>query len=148
MPLTPIYYFGPSQSPTWSISDDLPEGMKFNNGVISGAPQHPLNETEYTITVTGEMAPVELFVVIHVLGDWPQNATVVNETIEQPEPESPNEPELNFVIPLIFLLLLFVAALVGGNIFLAAIADEDEEEEDSENEEVSEDKEDSEDSEA
>ena len=136
MPLTPIYYFGPSQSPTWSISDDLPEGMKFNNGVISGTPQHPLNETQYTITVTGEMAPVELFVVIHVLGDWPQNATVVNETIDQPEPESPNEPELNFVIPLIFLLLLFVAALVGGNIFLAAIADDDEEEdeEDSENE--------------
>ena len=136
MPLTPIYYFGPSQSPTWSISDELPEGMKFNNGVISGAPQHPLNETEYTITVTGEMAPVELFVVIHVLGDWPQNATVLNETIEQPEPESPNEPELNFVIPLIFLLLLFIAALIGGNIFLAAIADDDEEveEEDSENE--------------
>ena len=134
MPLTPIYYFGPSQSPTWSISDDLPEGMKFNNGVISGTPQHPLNETLYTITVTGEMAPVELFVVIHVLGDWPQNATVVNETIEQPEPESPIEPELNFVIPLIFLLLLFVAALVGGNIFLAAIADDDEEEDEAESE--------------
>ena len=139
MPLTPIYYFGPSQSPSWSISDELPEGMKFKNGFISGTPQHPLNETQYTITVTGEMAPVELFVVIHVLGDWPQNVTVVNETIEQPEPESPNEPELNFVIPLIFLLLLFVAALVGGNIFLAVIADDDEEEdeEDSENEDDS-----------
>ena len=71
---------------------------------------------------------------IHVLGDWPQNATVVNETIEQPEPESPIEPELNFVIPLIFLLLLFVAALVGGNIFLAAIADDDEEEDEAESE--------------
>lgn len=115
--------------------------MKFNNGVISGAPQHPLNETQYTITVTGEMAPVELFVVIHVLGDWPQNATVVNQTIEQPEPESPNEPELNFVIPLIFLLLLFVAALVGGNIFLAAIADDDDEEDEEESENEGESKE-------
>ena len=59
--MTPIYYFGDNQNPVWSIAPSLPEGLVFENGRISGTPTEPSNETNYTITVLGEMVPVELF---------------------------------------------------------------------------------------
>ena len=97
------------------------------------------NETNYTITVLGEMVPVELYVVLEVRAEVNNTVeSVRNETdVEQfvlpepPEPESFDMYWLCFPV-LLFLTLLGVAAI---NNFLALTAkDEDEEEGDSEKE--------------
>ena len=135
--LRPIYYFGDNQNPVWSITPTLPKGLIFENGRISGTPTEVSNETNYTITVLGEMVPVELYVIIEVRGEANNTVeSVRNETsVEQfvlpdpPEEESFDMYWLCFPM-LLFLTLLGVAAI---NSFLALTA-KDEEEEEPENE--------------
>ena len=128
----PLYYFGEDRQPVWSIEPELPQGLTFDNGVISGTTLAPSNLTTYNVLVTGEMAPVELFIIIEVRGEIVEtNQTGNNQT--QVDPDTPTEPELSFIIPLLFLIILFVAALIAANIYIAAKSNEDEEEDDSEN---------------
>ena len=68
-PLSPLFYFGDERQPVWSISPNLPVGLVFENGRISGTPTEASNLTNYTVTVTGEMVPVELYVMIQVFGE-------------------------------------------------------------------------------
>ena len=128
--LSPLYYFGDNQNPVWTIHPALPEGLMFERGRISGTPTQVSNETNYTVRVTGEMVPVELFVIIEVLG-------AVNNTVESVRNESVVE---QFVLPeieesddsfgmywicfplLLFVMLLGVAAI---NNFLALKAKEE-----------------------
>ena len=134
--LTPIYYFGDNQNPIWSIAPALPEGLAFANGRISGTPTEASNETNYTITVLGEMVPVDLYVVIEVRGEANnivesvRNETEVEQFVlpEPPEEESFDMYWLCFPV-LLFITLLCVAAI---NNFLALTA-KDEEEDESEN---------------
>jgi len=132
--LSPLYYFGDNQNPVWTIHPALPEGLMFERGRISGTPTQVSNETNYTVRVTGEMVPVELFVIIEVLG-------AVNNTVESVRNESVVE---QFVLPeieesddsfgmywicfplLLFVMLLGVAAI---NNFLALKAKEEDESE-------------------
>ncbi|MGB0266131.1 MAG: hypothetical protein ACPGAN_07590, partial [Candidatus Poseidoniaceae archaeon] len=139
-PIVPLYYFGEDRKPVWSIEPELPDGLSFDDGVISGTTLTPSNQTTYNILVSGEMAPVELFIIIEVRGEIVEtNQTGNNQTQVEPEPEPPTEPELSFIIPLLFLIILFVAALIAANIYIAAKSDDDDdEEEDSENEDESE----------
>ncbi|MDP6200124.1 MAG: hypothetical protein QF531_05075, partial [Candidatus Poseidonia sp.] len=136
--LRPIYYFGDNQNPVWSITPTLPEGLAFDNGRISGTPTEVSNETNYTITVLGEMVPVELFVIIEVRGETNNTVeSVRNETeVEQfvlPEPPEPESFDMYWLcFPLLLLLTLLGVAAINN--FLALTAkDDDEEEEDSEN---------------
>ena len=128
--LSPLYYFGDNQNPVWTIQPALPEGLVFERGRISGTPTLPSNETNYTVLVLGEMVPVNLFVVIEVLGE-------LNNTVESVRNESEVE---QFVLPeveenddsfdmywvcfplLLFVMLLGVAAI---NNFLALKAKEE-----------------------
>jgi hypothetical protein len=87
--LSPLYYFGDNQNPVWTIQPALPEGLVFERGRISGTPTQPSNETNYTVLVTGEMVPVNLYVIIEVQGE-------VNNTVESVR----NETEVEqFVLP-------------------------------------------------
>ena len=133
--LSPIYYFGDNQNPTWSIAPDLPEGLVFENGKVSGTALEVSNETNYTITVFGEMVPVELYVVIEV------REVVVNITVESVRNSTQIEqfilPELEEVDDsfdmywICFPLLLFVVFLVVAaiNNFLALTSKEEDEDE-------------------
>ena len=135
--LAPLYYFGDNQNPTWKISPALPEGLVFENGRISGTPTEPSNETNYTITVTGEMVPVELSVLIEVRAE--ANLTVEsvrNETVVEqfvlPEPPEEESFDMYWIcFPLILILTLLGAAAINN--FLA-LAKDDEDEDDAENE--------------
>ena len=136
--LTPIYYFGDNQNPVWSIAPTLPEGLAFENGRISGTPTEVSNETNYTITVLGEMVPVELYVIIEVRAEANNTVeSVRNETeVEQfvlPEPPEPESFDMYWLcFPLLLLLTLLGVAAINN--FLALVKDDDEEEEEPENE--------------
>ena len=134
--LNPIYYFGDNQNPVWSITPTLPEGLTFENGRITGTPTEPSNETNYTITVVGEMVPVELYVIIEVRDKVDNTVESVRNTTEVDQFTLPEYEEKDdsfdmywicFPI-LLFLTLLGVAAI---NNFLALTAkDEDDPEND------------------
>jgi hypothetical protein len=132
--LTPIYYFGDNQNPVWSIAPTLPEGLTFEYGRISGTPTEASNETNYTITVLGEMVPVELFVIIEVreaannIVESVRNETEVEQFVlpDPPEEESFDMYWICFPM-LLFLTLLGVAAI---NNFLALTAKDEEDEDD------------------
>jgi len=137
--LDPIYYFGSNEDPAWSISPTLPDGLVFDNGRLSGTPTVASNETNYTITVTGEMAPVEFFVIIEVREK--ANLTVPsvrNETRDEifnlPEPEVTDDSFDMYWIcpPLLFIVLLLLAAAINN--FLALAAKDDDEEDEPEDE--------------
>ncbi|MGB0313129.1 MAG: putative Ig domain-containing protein, partial [Poseidonia sp.] len=131
--LTPIYYFGDNQNPVWSIAPTLPEGLAFENGRISGTPTEVSNETNYTITVLGEMVPVELYVIIEVRAEANNTVeSVRNETeVEQfvlPEPPEPESFDMYWLcFPLLLLLTLLGVAAINN--FLALVKDDEEEEE-------------------
>jgi hypothetical protein len=136
--LSPLYYFGDNQNPVWTIQPALPEGLVFERGRISGTPTQPSNETNYTVLVTGEMVPVNLYVIIEVQGE-------VNNTVESVR----NETEVEqFVLPdveenddsfdmywicfpiLLAVMLLGVAAINNFLSLKAKEEDESEEEDD------------------
>jgi hypothetical protein len=133
--LNPIYYFGSNEDPLWSISPTLPDGLVFDNGTLSGTPTMASNETNYTITVTGDMAPVAFYIIIEVREKV--NLTVPsvrNETEEPvfslPEPTPPDDGfDMYFIcFPLLLLLLLLGVAAINNFLALAAKDDEDDDE--------------------
>ena len=141
--LSPIYYFGDNQNPTWSIAPELPEGLVFENGKVSGTALEVSNETNYTITVYGEMVPVELYVVIEV------RELVVNITVESIRNSTQIEqfilPEIEEVddsfdmywicFPALLLIVFLIVAAINN--FLALTSKEkDEDEDEDENDEL------------
>jgi hypothetical protein len=137
--LAPLYYFGDTRNPVWSISPALPTGLNFSNGVLSGTPTVASNETNYTITVTGDMAPVEFFIIIEVREKADFTVpSVRNETQDDvfnlPDPEVTDDSFDMYWIcpPLLFLVLLLLAAAINN--FLALTAKDDDEEDEPEDE--------------
>lgn len=97
------------------------------------------NETNYTMTVTGEMAPVEFFILIVVREK--ANLTVPsvrNETeepvISLPEPTPPDDGFDMYSICFPLLLLLLLLGVVAINNFLALTAKDDEDDDEPEHE--------------
>ncbi len=137
-PMSAIYYFGSQHQVTWTIGPALPAGLMFDNGTLSGTPTEPSNLTNYTVMVTGQMAPVEFHVLIEVRGEV--NFTVPsvrNNTTEQvfnlPEPEVNDDSFDMYFICFPILLLVLLLGVAAINNFLA-LAKNDEEEDDIENE--------------
>ncbi|MEC8815993.1 MAG: putative Ig domain-containing protein, partial [Candidatus Thermoplasmatota archaeon] len=139
--LHPIYYFGANQNPVWSIAPALPNGLLFENGQISGTPTEASNETNYTITVLGEMVPLEFHVIIEVRGEANltvesvRNATEV-EQFTLPEPPQEESFDMYWVcFPLLLVITLLGVAAINN--FLALTAKDEDEEDDAEGDEES-----------
>jgi alpha-tubulin suppressor-like RCC1 family protein len=140
-PVFPIYYFGSAQQPDWAISPELPEGLVFFDGRISGTPTVASNETNYTVTVTGDMVPVELFIIIEVRGEPDlvveniRNATE-EEVFSLPDltPEDDSFDMYWACFPLLLLVTLMGVAAINNFLALTAKDEEDEDEEGPENE--------------
>ncbi|MEE3084157.1 MAG: putative Ig domain-containing protein, partial [Candidatus Thermoplasmatota archaeon] len=139
--LYPIYYFGANQNPVWSIAPALPNGLLFENGQISGTPTEASNETNYTITVLGEMVPLEFHVIIEVRAEANltvesvRNATEV-EQFTLPEPPQEESFDMYWVcFPLLLVITLLGVAAINN--FLALTAKDEDEEDDAEGDEES-----------
>jgi hypothetical protein len=137
VPLSPLFYFDENRIPVWSITPNLPAGLLFDNGTISGTPTVASNFTEYTVTVTGQMVPVELYVSIEVIG-------APNLVVESMRNESQNESDVYvipdyeeqdnsfsmfWICPPIFALIVIMLSVTLSR--LIESEEEDEEEEDS-----------------
>jgi len=138
--LTPIYYFGDNQNPVWSIRPELPAGLQFENGRLSGIALEASNETNYTISVFGEMVPVELFVIIEVREEVNNTVeSVRNQTdVDQfvlPEFEETDESFDMYWICFPVLLFVMLLGVVAINNFLAIVSKDEEDEEDAEDDE-------------
>ena len=143
----PLYYFGNNQNPVWSISPSLPEGLVFdtNNGRINGAALEPSNETNYSVVVYGEMAPVQLFVIIEVREvAKPIVVESVRNTTEVVEYQLPVIEEVDdsfdmywICFPILLVITLLLAAAINN--FLALTSKPQNDEEDNEGDEESED---------
>ncbi|MDA8557214.1 putative Ig domain-containing protein, partial [Candidatus Poseidoniales archaeon] len=120
-PLSPLFYFDESDDPVWTISPELPIGMVFTNGTISGAGIVPQNLTEYTVQVTGKMAPVMFTLKIEILemAIGSSIPSLRNETVVEPYvvPEPESEPAFDFnaywICPIIAFILLILALMVA-----------------------------------
>ncbi len=117
-PLSPLFYFDENRIPVWSITPDLPEGLLFENGTISGIPTVASDFTNYTVTVTGQMVPVELYVTIIVMGEPDLTIeSVRNETGEEdifiiPEYEEVDTSfSMYWICPPIFALLAIILSM-------------------------------------
>ena len=127
--IEPMYYFDAEDNPQWTVSPPLPLGMKFDNGIISGAPLLPQNLTTYTIQVTGEMVPVEFTLMIEVFAiqSFQGVENIRNETEPEPYvvPEPVPEPKFDFnaywMCPIVIFLMMIVAMMA-----LRRFIDEDE----------------------
>ncbi len=119
-PLAPLYYFDENDEPLWTIFPELPEGMTFTNGTITGVGLFPQNLTMYTVQVTGEMVPVTFTLMIEIIGvEFDAGIpSLRNETVTEPYvvPEPEPEPKFDFdaywMCPIIAFLLLLVAMMV------------------------------------
>ena len=70
---------------TWSISPDLPEGLIFVNGTVSGTPLVNMTETNFTITATNTGGSVNTSLTITVL-EPPANLSIeVERSLSSPE---------------------------------------------------------------
>ena len=132
-PISPIYYFGDNQAPLWSISPALPAGLLFENGTIFGTPTVAANETNHTILVTGEMAPIAFFVNIEVREEVNNTVVSVRNTSEVdqftlPEQEDDDDSFDMYWIcpPLIFVVLMLLAAAINNFLTLTAKNEDDE----------------------
>lgn len=120
-PLSPLFYFDENDEPVWTISPELPIGMEFTNGTISGAGIIPQNMTMYTVQVTGKMAPVTFTLMIEILEiDLDSSIpSLRNETAAEPYfvPERESEPTFDFdaywICPIIAFILLIVTLMVA-----------------------------------
>jgi hypothetical protein len=120
-PLSPLFYFDENDDPVWTISPELPIGMEFTNGTISGAGIIPQNMTMYTVQVTGKMAPVTFTLMIEILETDLDSSipSLRNETAAEPYfvPERQSEPIFDFdaywICPIIAFILLIVTLMVA-----------------------------------
>ena len=78
---------------TWSISPDLPDGLIFTNGTVSGTPLVNMTRTTFTITATNTGGTVNTSLTITVLEPRANLSIEVNEFVL-----TRGEDELNFTI--------------------------------------------------
>ena len=129
--LSPLYYFGDNQNPVWSIHPALPEGLVFERGRISGTPTQPSNATNYSVSVIGEMMPIELFVIIEVQGEVTnivesvRNNTSVEKFVLPVVEETDDSFDMYWVCFPILLAVMFLGVAAINN-FLALKAKEEE----------------------
>ncbi|RJU89019.1 MAG: hypothetical protein DWC07_06820, partial [Candidatus Poseidoniales archaeon] len=86
----PVISFTSVQDLSWSIEPALPEGFTFVDGVVSGVPVNASDETNYTVSVTGQMAPLQLYFTLEV-----QDI----EVVEVPRLDNNNTMEEVFIVP-------------------------------------------------
>ncbi|MGB1355305.1 MAG: putative Ig domain-containing protein, partial [Poseidonia sp.] len=137
--LEPLYYFGANREPLWAISPGLPAGLFFENGSLFGTPTEASNLTNYTIVVTGEMLPVEFYLLLEVREEADVVVEVIRNETEMsefvlPEVEEEDDSFTMFWIcpPLIFIILILAAAAINNYLALTSNDEEDEEGEDDE----------------
>ena len=118
--LAPVYYFDQTSNPIWTVSPALPDGLTFLNGNISGTPTTPQPLTQYEVTVTGDLIPYNIVVMIEIMGEE-VNMTIPdnrNQTaLEQGPPETifpePEEENIAYwLCPLILIILLWLTAML------------------------------------
>jgi hypothetical protein len=120
--LEPIYYFDEDQEPTWTISPDLPDGLFFIDGAISGTPTKAQTLSTYAVTVSGEMLPATFFLMIEILEEYveptiePMNNTN-NSTTDIPtdlEPVPDDEPSniAYWLCPIFLIFCLWLFAMI------------------------------------
>jgi len=118
--LAPVYYFDESSKPVWSVSPELPDGLIFDNGNISGIPTEPQSLTMYNVTVTGDLVPYTFIVMIEILDTYvePVIEDQRNETqieAEPPETIFPEPEEENiayWLCPLLLIIFLWLTAML------------------------------------
>ncbi|MED5308041.1 MAG: hypothetical protein VYA95_01710, partial [Candidatus Thermoplasmatota archaeon] len=118
--LAPVYYFDESSKPVWSVSPELPDGLIFDNGNISGIPTEPQPLTMYNVTVTGDLVPYTFIVMIEILDTYvePVIEDQRNQTqieAEPPETIFPEPEEENiayWLCPLLLIILLWLTAML------------------------------------
>ena len=91
--LEPVYYFDEDQEPTWSIAPDLPDGLSFVDGTITGIPTKPQPLTSYTVTVSGEMVPVTFLLMIEILEQYSEPIIVPSNNSNNSSTEVPTDLE-------------------------------------------------------
>ena len=118
--LAPVYYFDQTSNPIWTVSPALPDGLTFLNGNISGTPTKPQPLTQYEVTVTGDLIPYNIVVMIEIMGEE-VNMTIPdnrNQTaLEQGPPETifpePEEEQIAYwLFPLLLIILLWLTAMI------------------------------------
>ena len=92
----PLYYFDEASKTTWSIEPSLPEGLVFDEGRIYGVPKYPQPLTAYDITVTGDLVPFTVTVMIEIL---PERSELVIEDQRNMSKLTENPPETVFPEP-------------------------------------------------
>jgi hypothetical protein len=118
--LAPVYYFDETNDPVWAVSPALPDGLIFQNGNIFGTPTMSQPLTQYNVTVTGDMVPFTIVLMIEIMSDK-VNITIPdnrNQTaLEQGPPETifpePEEEKIAYwLFPLFLIILLWLTAMI------------------------------------
>ena len=102
------------------MSPELPDGLIFDNGNISGIPTKPQPLTSYDVTVTGDLVPYTFIVMIEILDTYvePVIEDQRNQTqieAEPPETVFPEPEEENiayWLCPLLLIILLWLTAML------------------------------------
>jgi hypothetical protein len=120
--LEPIYYFDDDQEPIWSISPDLPDGLTFVGGAISGVPTKAQNLSTYNVTVSGEMLPITFLLKIEILEEYVEpiiepannssNSSTDIPTALIPEPEEEPEDIAYWLFPILLIVCLWLLAMI------------------------------------
>ena len=123
MPIVePIYYFDEDQEPVWEITPELPPGLAFTDGVISGIPMDSQELTSYTVTVSGEMVPITFILMIEILEQYVEpsieplnnsnNSITEIPTALEPIPDEEPENIAYWLCPIFLILCLWLFAMV------------------------------------
>ena len=123
MPIVePIYYFDEDQEPVWEITPELPPGLAFTDGVISGIPVDSQVLTSYTVTVSGEMVPITFILMIEILEQYvePSIEPLNNSNNSMTEIPTALEPILDeepkniayWLCPIFLIICLWLFAMV------------------------------------
>ena len=121
-PQYPVYSFDGVRGLSWTVHPALPDGFDFSNGVVSGLSVNASNETTYTVTVTGEMAPVQLNFTLEVRGLEVEEVAALenNNTIEEifivPEQEVFDTSfNMYYLCPPILIFVMLLGAMAINN---------------------------------
>jgi hypothetical protein len=120
--LEPIYYFDEDQEPTWTITPNLPNGLSFVDGAISGVPTQAQNLSTYTVTVSGEMSPITFLLMIEILEEYTEpivypadnsnNASGEIPTDLEPIPEEEPRNIAYWLFPIFLIFCLWLFAMI------------------------------------
>ena len=120
--LEPIYYFDEDQEPTWTITPELPNGLSFVDGAISGVPTNAQPLSVYTVTVSGEMVPTTFLLMIEILEEYVEpiiepmnnsdNSSSEIPTDLEPVPEDEPSSIAYWLCPIFLIFCLWLFAMI------------------------------------